>query len=150
MASWFSFPCAFLSRFEGFAAFQAIHFAARGNESTKWAHPLWRELLLSWFHSYQLFCQSRHEPKRTADAGKELIKRRHHGFNSQALLSLGDTLGFVLKDQRKNRSSHFSQRNGRTKIIARIPFSRNPLRLDWWIRSLRHNGQLIITHLLLS
>jgi hypothetical protein len=43
-----------------------------------------------------------------------------------------------MKDHRKNRASHSSQRNGLTKIMARIPFSMIPLRL--W-----HCGQLIIT-----
>ena len=78
----------FLSWFEGFAAFQAIHFAPRSDQPTKWANPLWRELVFSWFHSCQLFCQSKHEPKRTADAGKELIGRTHRGLNPQALLLL--------------------------------------------------------------
>jgi hypothetical protein len=63
---------------------------------------------------------------------------------------VGDVLGCVLKDQRKNRQSHLSQRNGLTKIIARIPFSRNPFRLDWWIRALVHDGQLIIPNLLMA
>jgi hypothetical protein len=39
-------------------------------------------------------------------------------------------LGFSLKDHRKNRESHLSQRNGRTKIIASVNFSKIPLRLD--------------------
>jgi len=33
------------------------------------------------------------------------------------------------------------------KTIIRILFSSNPLRLDWWIRQLLHDGQLIITNL---
>jgi hypothetical protein len=51
-------------------------------------------------------------------------------------------------DQRKNRQSHFSQRNGLTRSTVRIPLSKNPFRLDWWIRALSHCGQLIIRILL--
>jgi len=130
----------FLSRFEGFAAFQAIRFAARGNESAKWAHPLWRELVLLSLCSYQPFCQCRHKPKRTADTGQELIQRSHHGFNSHALLSLWDAVGFLLKHQRKKRWSNRSQRNRRMKIIARILCSRNPVRLDRSIPGDRNSG----------
>jgi hypothetical protein len=148
MASCFSFLCQFLSWFEGLAAFQAIQFAARRDQPAKWANTLWREILVARLQPCQLFCQSRQEPKPIADTGKELMKRRRHGFNSQALLSPGDVLGFVLKHQRKNRSSHSSQRNGRMKITARIPLSRNPLRLDGWIRTLSQFGQQIILILL--
>lgn len=36
----------FLGWVEGFAAFQAIHFAARRDQPAKWANPMWRELAL--------------------------------------------------------------------------------------------------------
>jgi hypothetical protein len=49
-------------------------------------------------------------------------------------LSRCNALGFALSDQAKNRSSHPSHRNGLTKIMARINFSRTPLRRDSWIR----------------
>lgn len=58
-----------------------------------------------------------------------------------------EELGFAVNDQRKNRRSHLSQRNGLTKIRARI-LSIIPLRLDWWRRSLVHCGQFTITMLL--
>jgi len=60
------------------------------------------------------------------------------------------SLGLVAGDQRKNRSSHNSQRNGRTKSRARIIFSTIPLRLDWWILALSQFGQQIILLLLRS
>jgi hypothetical protein len=45
-------------------------------------------------------------------------------------LSRRNALGFALSDQTKNRSSHRSHRNGLTKIMARIHFSRIHLRRD--------------------
>jgi hypothetical protein len=59
-----------------------------------------------------------------------------------------DVLGFAENEKRKNRKSHRSQRNGRTKIKARSILSAIPLRLDWWMRTLLHSGQLIIPVLL--
>ncbi|PYV66194.1 MAG: hypothetical protein DMG97_30110 [Acidobacteria bacterium] len=56
-------------------------------------------------------------------------------------------LGFAVNDQRKNRKSHRSQRNGLTNSIARI-LSMIPLRFDRWMRSLVHCGQFTITMLL--
>jgi hypothetical protein len=50
----------------------------------------------------------------------------------------------VVNEQRKNGLSHLSRRNGVTKIMARIPLSMTPSRLDGRIRSLWHRGQLII------
>src|ERR1700751_3878872 len=73
-----------LSWFEGLAAFQAIQFAAWRDQPAKWANTLLPELLVARFHPYQLFCHNRKERERTADTGKELIKRTLHGFNSWA------------------------------------------------------------------
>lgn len=42
-------------------------------------------------------------------------------------------LGFRVIDQRKNRKSHMSHRNGLMKIMVRIPRSTTPLRLDRWM-----------------
>jgi hypothetical protein len=50
-------------------------------------------------------------------------------MNQFAVDRLGE-LGFALSDQRKNRESHLSQRNGLTKIRASITRSIRPLRLD--------------------
>ena len=79
----------FLGWVEGFAAFHAIHFAARRDQPAKWANPVRRELALWRISSCQLFCQGGQEPKRSADAGKELIQRRDHDINVQSLLSQG-------------------------------------------------------------
>jgi len=78
----FCFPSQILGWFEGFAAFQAIHFAARGNQPAKWAHPLGYELGVTRFLSGHFLCQSRNPRKRTANAGKQSIKLGHHGFYS--------------------------------------------------------------------
>ena len=59
-----------------------------------------------------------------------------------------DELGFPVIDQWKNRKSHISQRNGRTKTIARIARSTMPLRLDRRICSLLQIGQFTIANLL--
>jgi hypothetical protein len=48
---------------------------------------------------------------------------------NQYVVAGPDELGFAVNDQRKNRKSHRSQRNGLTKIMARI-LSIIPLRLD--------------------
>jgi len=48
---------------------------------------------------------------------------------NQYVVAGRDELGFAVNDQRKNRKSHLSQRNGLTNIIARI-LSMIPLRLD--------------------
>jgi hypothetical protein len=60
-----------------------------------------------------------------------------------------DALEFAENDRRKNRKSHFSQRNGLTRIMAKISCSTIPLRLERWIRLLWHSGQLIIAFLLM-
>ena len=57
--------------------------------------------------------------------------------------------GFAESDQRKNRESHLSQRNGLMKIMARITRSMIPLRFERWIRLLRHSGQLNMAILLM-
>ena len=54
--------------------------------------------------------------------------------NGNHVLPTGDTPGFAPKNNRKKRWSHCSQRNGRMNIIVRGPDSRNPLRLERWIR----------------
>jgi len=53
-------------------------------------------------------------------------------------------MGFAANDRRKNRVSHLSQRNGLTKIMARIALSKIPVRFERWIRLLRQWGQIII------
>lgn len=65
----------------------------------------------------------------------------------QYMVAGRDGLGFAVNDQRKNRRSHLSQRNGLTKIRART-LSRIPLRLDRWRRSLVHCGQFTKSMLL--
>ena len=71
--------------------------------------------------------------------------RRQPGVDFYCHVAAGrDALGLAVKDQRKNRKSHSSQRNGLTKIMARNPRSIIPLRFDWWICSLWHCGQVII------
>jgi hypothetical protein len=63
--------------------------------------------------------------------------------NGNHVLPTEDAPGLALKDNRKKRWSHCSQRNGRTNSIVRSPDSRNPFRLDRWIRGLEQLGQLI-------
>jgi hypothetical protein len=68
----------FLSGFERFAAFQAISLASCRDESTKWTHPLWRELVGVRFHPQEILERRRHQCKQTADTGKEWVKCRHN------------------------------------------------------------------------
>ncbi len=49
----------FLSWFERFAAFQALSFGARGDESTEWTHAITRGLVVAWLHSWQFLQQRR-------------------------------------------------------------------------------------------
>ena len=59
-------------------------------------------------------------------------------------------LPWLANDKRKNRMSHRWQRNGLRKRLARIPFSRSPLRLDKWIRLLPHSGHRMMVILRLQ
>src|SRR5271165_3396729 len=65
------------------------------------------------------------------------------------VVAAADEFGFTLIDQRKNRWSHPSHRNGLTKSMGRILRSMIPLRLDRRMCSLWHHGQFIITILLM-
>lgn len=60
-----------LSWFEGFAAFEAVSFGARGDESTEWAHAIARGLVVAWLRARQFRQQRRQERKRAAETGKE-------------------------------------------------------------------------------
>ena len=64
-------PSGLLSWFEKFAAFQAMAFGARGDESTKWAHAIAGGLVVAWLHSGQFLQQRRQERKHAAETGKE-------------------------------------------------------------------------------
>jgi len=55
--------------------------------------------------------------------------------------------GVAANDKRKNRKSHRSQRNGLTKTLASILFSRIPRRLDRWICLLPHSGHCMTANL---
>lgn len=70
------------------------------------------------------------------------------GRIAQYMVVARDELGVVESDQRKNRESHRSQRNGRMKKAARILRSKIPFLRDRWIRTLPQRGQLNIYHAL--
>jgi hypothetical protein len=55
-----------------------------------------------------------------------------------------DEVGVVVDDSRKNRNLHRSQRNGLTKIKAKILLSMIPLRRDLRTLSLQHRGQIMV------
>ena len=66
------------------------------------------------------------------------------GRLDQYVVADRDALGFAVNDQRKNRKSHRSQRNGRIRIAARMLHSKIPFLRERWIRTLLQCGQLNI------
>jgi hypothetical protein len=68
-----------LSGFERLAALQATGSVARGDESTKRAHPLGREIPVAWFHADRLPQRRSQESAQTADAAKKGLREGSHG-----------------------------------------------------------------------
>jgi hypothetical protein len=74
--------------------------------------------------------------------GRYLVFNRRN--TPQLVTAVRLWLAWLANEKRKNRTSHFSQRNGLRKIPARIPFSRKPIRLDRWICLLPHSGHCMM------
>ena len=67
-----------LGWFKYLAALQATCFEAWRDESTKWAHPLQREIAIVRFHSERLSQQSRCESSQATDTDKERMQESIH------------------------------------------------------------------------
>lgn len=72
-------PTGCLSGFERLAALQATGSVARGDESTKRAHALGREIAVAWFHADRLPQRRSQESAQTADAAKKGLREGSHG-----------------------------------------------------------------------
>jgi len=67
-----------LSWLERLAALQATGSVARGDESTKRAHPLGREIAVAWFHADRLPQRRSQESAQTTDAAKKGLREGSH------------------------------------------------------------------------